>query len=140
MGVTAFIDSAEGLDGPADETQLRSLLDALTQSPTDMLKGQLDQIIASGDFDTAVTLLQQAVNEEPNNQGFRVELADVLVRKGGLDDARRAAYVVGDHGERSGAAGLQGCSPEQAPEDQTGDPPVGASARTAPGRHRDGFP
>ncbi len=76
------------LDGLADETQLRSLLDALTQSPTDMLKTQLDQILASGDFDTAVGMLQQAVNEEPGNQGFRVELADVLVRKGDLDNAR----------------------------------------------------
>ncbi len=76
------------LDGLADETQLRSMLDALTQSPTDMLKGQLDQILASGDFDTAVAMLQQAVNEEPGNQGFRVELADVLVRKGDLENAR----------------------------------------------------
>ncbi len=76
------------LDGPAEEAQLRSLLDTLTQSPTDMLKAQLDQIIESGDYDTAVTLLQQAVNEEPNNQGFRVELADVLVRKGDVENAR----------------------------------------------------
>ena len=53
-----------------------------------MLKAQLDQIIASQDWDTAVSLLQQAVNEEPNNMAFRVEMADVLVRKGDLDDAR----------------------------------------------------
>ena len=78
----------EQLDGPVDETQLRTLLDALTQSPADMLKAQLDQIIASEDWDTAVALLQQAVNEEPNNMAFRVEMADVLVRKGDLDDAR----------------------------------------------------
>ncbi len=78
----------EQVDGPADEAQLRNLLDVLTQSPTDMLKNQLDQIIASGDFETAVNLLQQAVQEEPSNQGFRVELADVLVQKGDLEDAR----------------------------------------------------
>ena len=78
----------EQVDGPVDEAQLRPLLDALTQSPADMLKAQLDQIIASQDWDTAVSLLQQAVNEEPNNMAFRVEMADVLVRKGDLDDAR----------------------------------------------------
>lgn len=78
----------EQIDGPADEDQLRTLLDALTQSPADMLKAQLDQIIASEDWDTALQILQQAVNEEPNNMGFRVELADVLIRKGDLDDAR----------------------------------------------------
>ena len=91
----------EQIDGPADETQLRTLLDMLTQSPTDMLKGQLEQIIASGDFETAVTLLQQAEQEEPSNQGFRVELADVLVRKGDLDNARTVlASIVADTPER----------------------------------------
>ncbi len=78
----------EQVDGPVDEEQLRGLLDALTQSPADMLKAQLDEILASGQWDVAVQMLQQAVNEEPNNQGFRVELADVLVKKGDLDDAR----------------------------------------------------
>ncbi len=78
----------EQIDGPVDEEQLRTLLDSLTQSPADLLKAQLDQIIASEDWDTAMALLQEAVNEEPNNTGFRVELADVLVRKGDLDDAR----------------------------------------------------
>ena len=91
----------EQLDGPADETQLRALLDALTQSPSDMIKAQLEQIIASGDFSTAVDLLQQAVAQEPGNQAFRVELADVLVRKGDLDDARTVlASIPEDTAER----------------------------------------
>ncbi len=79
----------EQLDGPAPEEQLRTLLDSLTQSPAEMIKAQLDQVIASGDFDLAVQMLQQAVNEEPGNQGYRVEFADVLVRKGDLEDARQ---------------------------------------------------
>ncbi|MEM7099387.1 MAG: thioredoxin domain-containing protein [Pseudomonadota bacterium] len=64
----------EQLDGPADEDSLRNLLDALTQSPADVIKAQLEQIIAAGEFDTAVELLQQAINEEPANQAFRIEL------------------------------------------------------------------
>lgn len=76
------------IDGPADEAQLRTLLDTLTQSSTDMLQDQLVNILAQKDYATAVTMLQQAMNDEPNNQGFRVELADVLVLKGDLDDAR----------------------------------------------------
>jgi len=60
----------------------------LTQSSTELLKGQLDQMLAMGDFDTAINMLQQAVQEEPNNHGFRVELADALLRRGDLDDAR----------------------------------------------------
>jgi len=78
----------EQIDGPADESQLRSLLETLTQSSTELLKGQLDQMLAMGDFDTAINMLQQAVQEEPNNHGFRVELADALLRRGDLDDAR----------------------------------------------------
>ena len=89
----------EQVDGPVDEAQLRPLLDALTQSPADMLKAQLDQIIASEDWETAVGLLQQAVNEEPNNMAFRVEMADVLVRKGDLDDARTVLASIPDETE-----------------------------------------
>ena len=78
----------EQLDGPVDEAQLRAMLDTLTQSPADIMKAQLDQILASGDWDTALSLLQQAVSEEPNNMPFQVELADVLIQRGDLDDAR----------------------------------------------------
>ena len=92
---------AEQLDGPVDEAQLRSLFEALTQSPADMLKAQLEDILATGDFDTAINLLQQAVNEEPANMGFRVELADVLIRKGELSDARTVlASIAEDTPER----------------------------------------
>jgi putative thioredoxin len=88
------------IDGPADEAQLRTLLDTLTQSPTDMLKDQLEQILADGDYDTAVSMLQQAVQDEPSNQGFRVELADVLIRKGDLDDARTVLASIPDDTEQ----------------------------------------
>lgn len=79
---------AEHLDGPQPEEVLRSLLDQLTLSPADMLKDQLDVLLERGDFEMAMGILQQAVKDEPNNQAFRVELADVLVRQGKLDDAR----------------------------------------------------
>lgn len=79
---------AEQLDGAVDEAQLRAVLDGLTQSSVEAMQGDLDQLIAGGDFAGAVTVLQQSIQEEPNNQGLRVELADVLVLKGDLDDAR----------------------------------------------------
>ena len=79
---------AEQIDGAVDETRLRTVMDALTQSSIDAMQGNLDQMLAVGDFATAVATLQQSIQEEPNNQALRVELADVLVRKGDLDDAR----------------------------------------------------
>ena len=79
---------AEQLDGMVDEAQLRTVLDGLTQSSVEAMQGDLDQLMAAGDFAGAATVLQQSIHEEPNNQSLRVELADVLVRKGDLDDAR----------------------------------------------------
>ena len=79
---------AEKIDGAVDEARLRTVMDALTQSSIDALQGNLDQMLAVGDFATAVATLQQSIQEEPNNQGLRIELADVLIRKGDLDDAR----------------------------------------------------
>lgn len=76
------------LDGPQTETTLRGLLDALTQSPADMLREQLDVLLERADYDSALAMLQRAISEEPNNQAFRVELADVLVIRDQLDDAR----------------------------------------------------
>lgn len=89
------------MDGPFDDSQLRALLDGLSQSPADLIKAQLEQVIAAGEYDQAVQMLQQAVQEEPGNLAFRVELADVLVRKGDLEDARTVlASVPEDTDER----------------------------------------
>jgi putative thioredoxin len=76
------------VDGPQPEAALRSMVEQLTLSPAEMLKDQLALMIERGELDAAVQVLQQAVNEEPNNFAFRVELADVLVMKGDLEDAR----------------------------------------------------
>ena len=64
------------------------MVEQLTLSPAEMLKDQLALMIERGELDAAVQVLQQAVNEEPNNFAFRVELADVLVMKEALEDAR----------------------------------------------------
>ncbi|MEZ5559582.1 MAG: tetratricopeptide repeat protein [Pseudomonadales bacterium] len=81
-------------DGPQSEAGLRALVDQLTQSPADVLRGMLDQLLESGDYQRALALVQQALQEEPNNQGFRVELADLLVLTGDLDQARQVLAVI----------------------------------------------
>ena len=90
------------LDGPADEDQLRTMLDQHTQSLDDAIAGDLQQALEQKDFATAVTMLQAAIEEEPNNQALRVDLADVLVRKGDLQDARTVlASIKEDVADRS---------------------------------------
>ena len=89
------------LDGPAEEQQLRAILDQHTQSLDDAIAGDLQQVLEHGDFETATRLLQAAIEEEPNNQSLRVDLADVLVRKGDLEDARTVlASIKDDTAER----------------------------------------
>jgi putative thioredoxin len=77
------------IDGPQPETALQALIDGLTVSPVDQLRDQLQSNIDSEDFQSALEMLQRAINEEPQNQGFRVELADVLVMQGELDEAQK---------------------------------------------------
>ena len=84
------------MDGPQEEAAYRELLDQLTMSSSDVLHAQLEQVLAAGNFDAALGMLQQAINEEPNNPGFRCELADVLVRKGDLDGARQVLSGVAE--------------------------------------------
>ena len=90
------------LDGPADEEQLRGMLDQHTQSLDDAIAGDLQQALEQKDFATAVAMLQAAIEEEPNNQALRVDIADVLVRKGDLQDARKVlASIKEDVADRS---------------------------------------
>lgn len=82
------------LDGPQTEATYVDLLDGLTLSSAEVLRTQLSVLLEQKDYDQALALLQAAINEEPNNQSFRVELADLLLRQAGdgneqaLTDAR----------------------------------------------------
>ncbi|NJN51768.1 MAG: tetratricopeptide repeat protein [Gammaproteobacteria bacterium] len=78
----------EQLEGPQGERALRALLDGLTMSSGDLLRAQLKDILAAGDFRTAMDLLRQALEAEPNNLSFKVEYADVLAIMGEVEQAR----------------------------------------------------
>jgi putative thioredoxin len=81
------------LDGPQSDATLKALLDQLTLSPAEALREELGGLIAAGDYRTAVEMLTQAIHEEPQNQAFRVELADVLLLMG---DTAQAEKVLRD--------------------------------------------
>jgi putative thioredoxin len=87
---------AEQLDGPQSDRVYKQLLDQLTMSSGDMLRASLADVLAARDFTTALAILQESIQQEPNNPVFRVELADVLVRSGQLDEARKALAMVPD--------------------------------------------
>ena len=85
---------AHQLDGPQGESVLRQMIDELTMSGSERLKEGLERFMASRDWESALSLIRQALAEEPNNAAFRVELADLLARKGDLDDARTALGTI----------------------------------------------
>lgn len=85
---------AEQLEGPQGESVLRRLLDQLTQSPSDRLKADLAGLLEAEDYDGALAVLQGAINAEPNNAGFKVEWADVLLLQGDLDGARTVLATI----------------------------------------------
>lgn len=85
---------AEQLEGPQGESVLRRLLDQLTQSPSDRLKADLAGLLEAEDYDGALAVLQEAINAEPNNAGFKVEWADVLLLQGDLEGARTVLATI----------------------------------------------
>ena len=79
---------ADQMEGPQGESALRQLIDRMTQSPSEALKNQLDGYLEAEDYDGALHVLKQAIAAEPNNVGFKVEWADVLLLRGDVDGGR----------------------------------------------------
>lgn len=89
---------AENLEGPQEESKLRMVLDQLTMSSMERLRGQLDVFLSEGDRDKAITLLQQVIGEEPNNYELQTELCDLLIMAGKVDEAKLVlAAIPADH-------------------------------------------
>ncbi len=110
---------ADQLDGPQGEAVLRELIEGLTLSDAERLKEQLGQYIELRDWDGAIALLRAALEAEPNNAAFRVEWADVLARKGDLDDAGKVlAIIAEDTPERERPATRLELAREAAPFDR----------------------
>lgn len=85
---------AEQMDGPQGESALRTMLDRLTMSSGEQLQSSLDEVVEREDWDTAMAILQQALNDEPNNPKFKIEWADVLLHKGEPDEARKVLDTI----------------------------------------------
>ena len=85
---------AGDIEGPADETQLRGALEQLTMSPMDRVREQIDLLVMQGERGQAIEMLQQVIAEEPKNFALHVELCDLLILEGQVDDARQILAAV----------------------------------------------
>ena len=80
---------AGDFEGPTEEQQLREALDQLTMSPMDRVRDQISLLLEQGERGQAIQMLQQVIAEEPANFGLHVELCDLLIMEGRVDDARK---------------------------------------------------
>lgn len=79
----------QDLEGPQEESTFREVLDQITMSPVDRIKGQVDLLLAAGRRSEAIELLQQLIQQEPGNAAIQVELADLLIMDGRSGEAEQ---------------------------------------------------
>ncbi len=75
--------------GPQTEDVLREVLDPLTMSPADMIRQQVEVLMAEGDAGQALDLLQNILKDEPDNHGLQVLQVNLLLELGRIDEARQ---------------------------------------------------
>lgn len=80
---------AGNIEGPVNEDQLREALGQLTMSPMERVREQIDFLVAQGERRQAIQMLQEVIAEEPQNLVLRVEMADLLIMEGQIEDARQ---------------------------------------------------
>ena len=79
----------QDLEGPQDVDNLRTLLDQLTSSPLERIRDQIDLLVANGQRGEAIEMLQQLIEQEPQNYVLHAELCDLLIMDGRADEARQ---------------------------------------------------
>lgn len=90
---------AQVFSGPQTEEALRAVLDPLTMSPADIIRQQVDALIAGGDIQQALAMVQQILLEEPENHGLQVLQVNLLLELGRIDDARQLMSALPDDAE-----------------------------------------
>ena len=79
----------QDIEGPQEPAALRSMLDQLTMSPMERLREQIDLLLANGQRQQAIEMLQQVIGDEPNNYALHVELCDLLIMENRVDEAQQ---------------------------------------------------
>ena len=79
----------EVLSGLQTEVTLKALLDPLTLSPVERIKLQIDELMALGQSEQALALVQQVLADEPDNHALQVVQVNLLLEKGQIDQAKQ---------------------------------------------------
>ena len=79
----------QDIEGPQEPAALRSMLDQLTMSPMERVREQIDSLLANGQRQQAIEMLQQVIGEEPKNYGLHAELCDLMIMENRVDEAQQ---------------------------------------------------
>ena len=79
----------QDLEGPQKLDQLRVLLDQITMSPLERIRENLDEMLAGGQREEAIEMLQQVIMQEPSNFALHAELSDLLILEGRVDEGKQ---------------------------------------------------
>ncbi|WFE68023.1 thioredoxin [Thiomicrospira sp. R3] len=77
------------LTGGLPESEFRKLLEPHIERPSDAMRAQAQQAFDQGDLDSAVTLLRQASELDPNNHKVPIDLVQMYLQTGQLEDATK---------------------------------------------------
>ena len=80
--------------GPQSEEVLREVLDPLTMSPAEMIRQQVEALMAEGEAGQALELLQNILKDEPDNHALQVLQVNLLLELGRIDEARQLMAVL----------------------------------------------
>ncbi|MFK0572136.1 co-chaperone YbbN [Endozoicomonas sp.] len=80
--------------GPQTEDVLREVLDPLTMSPADMIRQQVEALMAEGEAGQALDMLQNILRDEPDNHALQVLQVNLLLELGRIDEARQLMSVL----------------------------------------------
>lgn len=79
--------AVDELVGLQPDSAIRAAIERFLERPSDKLRAEADGLVASGQPDRAVPLLEAVVRDEPDNVDARVELIEALARAGRVDAA-----------------------------------------------------
>tara|TARA_B100000941_G_scaffold284623_1_gene255613 strand:+ start:39 stop:893 length:855 start_codon:yes stop_codon:yes gene_type:complete len=79
----------QDLEGPQKLDQLRVLLDQITMSPLERIRENLDVMLAGGQREEAIEMLQQVIRQEPSNFALHAELSDLLILESRIDEGKQ---------------------------------------------------
>lgn len=89
--VKAFVDGelVDEFTGALPESEIRGFIESLLPSPAEPLRQEALAARARGDGDATRKLLLRAIEIDPQHEAARLDLVDVLIDVGDLDEARR---------------------------------------------------